>query len=146
MPDNFWLTTFSFITDNARCLLLFYCMLFVICQTFQLLFSFQEFRYLLDDNLELLVKLRDLIIDWVQEGFQEFFQKLHGRFLVLSGRSNNINQDSSLSDSIQMEKVPTGLVLVLAQLCVFVEQSAIPRVTEVLDYCNLMKFMNYNKL
>ncbi|XP_020113910.1 vacuolar protein sorting-associated protein 51 homolog [Ananas comosus] len=89
-----------------------------------------EFRYLLDDNLELLVKLRDLIIDWVQEGFQEFFQKLHGRFLVLSGRSNNINQYSSLSDSIQMEKVPTGLVLVLAQLCVFVEQSAIPRVTE----------------
>lgn len=121
-------------------------MLFVICQAFQLLFSFQEFRYLLDDNLELLVKLRDLIVDWVQEGFQEFFKKLHGRFLVLSGRSNNINQDSSLSDSIQMEKVPTGLVLVLAQLCAFIEQSAIPRVTEVLDYRNLMKFMNYDTL
>lgn len=89
-----------------------------------------EFRQLLDGNLELLAKLRDLIIDWVQEGFQEFFQQLDGHFLLLSGRSNIINQDSSIKDSIPLDKIQTGLVLVLAQLSVFIEQSAIPRITE----------------
>ncbi|XP_073106705.1 vacuolar protein sorting-associated protein 51 homolog [Elaeis guineensis] len=89
-----------------------------------------EFRQLLDGDLELLAKLRDLIIDWVQEGFQDFFQKLYGHFLLLSGRSNITNQDSSITDSIPVDKIQTGLVLVLAQLSVFIEQSAIPRITE----------------
>ncbi|RWR94284.1 vacuolar protein sorting-associated protein 51 [Cinnamomum micranthum f. kanehirae] len=86
-----------------------------------------DFRQLLDDNLQLLARLKDLIIDWVQEGFQEFFRALHDHFILLSGRNTSINQD--LMDG-QGEKVPAGLVLVLAQLSIFIEQSAIPRITE----------------
>ncbi|URE29427.1 Dor1-like family [Musa troglodytarum] len=89
-----------------------------------------EFRQLLDDNLELLAKLRDLIVDWVQEGFQGFFQKLDERFLALCGKGYIANPDSSVIDAIQVDKVQTGLVLVLAQLSVFIEQIAIPRIME----------------
>ncbi|XP_062083592.1 vacuolar protein sorting-associated protein 51 homolog [Humulus lupulus] len=79
-----------------------------------------DFRKLLDDELELLVKLKDWIVDWVQEGFQDFFRKLDDRFLLLSGRNNSSNHDQGLA----------GLVLVLAQLSLFIEQTAIPRITE----------------
>jgi len=71
------------------------------------------------------------MIDWVQEGFQSFFQKLNKEFLLLSGKSNSNNQDASMTYSIHVDKVHTGLVLVLAQLSAFIEQSAIPRITEV---------------
>ncbi|XP_077240800.1 vps51/Vps67 family (components of vesicular transport) protein isoform X2 [Tasmannia lanceolata] len=89
-----------------------------------------EFRQLLDDNLELLAKLRDLIIDWVQEGFQDFFRSLDDHFLLRAGRNTSTNQDPSFIDGTQVDKVLTGLVLVLAQLSIFIEQSAIPRITE----------------
>lgn len=79
----------------------------------------------------MLVKLKDLIIDWVQEGFQDFFQKLDGHFHLLSGRSTGFSQESSTVDFVQIDKVPTVLVLMLAQLCVFIEQTTIPKVTEV---------------
>uniref|UniRef100_A0A0D9VYR3 Vacuolar protein sorting-associated protein 51 homolog n=1 Tax=Leersia perrieri TaxID=77586 RepID=A0A0D9VYR3_9ORYZ len=82
-----------------------------------------------DGNTELLVKLRDLIIDWVQEGFQDFFQKLDGHFHMLSGRSKSFSQEM---EPVQIDKVPTALVLMLAQLCVFIEQTTIPKVTEEL--------------
>lgn len=71
-----------------------------------------------------------MVIDWVQEGFQDFFQKLDGHFHMLSGRSKSPSQEM---ESVQIDKVPTALVLMLAQLCVFIEQTAIPKVTEV--YC-----------
>lgn len=67
----------------------------------------------------------------MQEGFQDFFQKLYEHFFLLSGRGNITNQDSSITDSTPVDKIQTGLVLVLAQLSVFIEQSAIPRITEV---------------
>ncbi|XP_057966548.1 vacuolar protein sorting-associated protein 51 homolog [Malania oleifera] len=89
-----------------------------------------DFRQLLDDNLELLVKMRDLIIDWVQEGFQDFFRSLYDHFLLLSGKNNSNNQDHLPTDLTQGDKVAAGIVLVLAQLSVFIEQSAIPRITE----------------
>ncbi|KAL5795718.1 hypothetical protein ACOSQ2_000538 [Xanthoceras sorbifolium] len=89
-----------------------------------------DFRQLLDDDLGLLVKLRDLTIDWVQEGFQDFFRVLHDQFLLLSGRNNSSGQDQSLMEGAQGDKVLAGLVLVLAHLSVFVEQIAIPRITE----------------
>ncbi|KAJ4727801.1 vacuolar protein sorting-associated protein 51-like [Melia azedarach] len=88
-----------------------------------------DFRQLLDDDLGLLVKLKDLIIDWVQEGFQEFFGALDDRFLLLSGRNNSAGQVQGL-EGTQGDKVLAGLVLVLAQLSVFIEQTAIPRITE----------------
>ncbi|KAM1042364.1 hypothetical protein ACFX13_032150 [Malus domestica] len=89
-----------------------------------------DFRQLLDDNLELLVKLKDLIVDWVQEGFQDFFRALEGHFLLLSGKNSSASQDQGLTEGIQDDKVLAGLVLVLAQVSVFIEQNAIPRITE----------------
>ncbi|KAM0948467.1 putative vacuolar protein sorting-associated protein [Dioscorea sansibarensis] len=88
-----------------------------------------DFRQLIEDNVGL-AKLRDLIIDLVQEGFQDFFQKLEQSFLLLSGRANANNLDSTIVDSIQVDKVQAGLILVAAQLSVFIEQSAVPRIME----------------
>eukprot|EP00268_Persea_americana_P047209 TRINITY_DN4904_c0_g1_i1.p1 TRINITY_DN4904_c0_g1~~TRINITY_DN4904_c0_g1_i1.p1 ORF type:complete len:780 (-),score=143.32 TRINITY_DN4904_c0_g1_i1:167-2506(-) len=88
-----------------------------------------DFRQLLDDSQQLLAKLRDLMIDWVQEGFQDFFRALHNHFLVFSGRNTSIKLDPALMEG-QGVKVLAGLVLVLAQLSIFIEQSAIPRITE----------------
>ncbi|KAL1142817.1 hypothetical protein V6Z11_A11G120700 [Gossypium hirsutum] len=89
-----------------------------------------DFRQLLDEKLGLLVKLRAFIIDWVQEGFQDFFRSLDGCFLLLSGRKNSSSQDQGFSEGALGEKVLAGLVLVLAQLSVFIEQTAIPRISE----------------
>ncbi|XVF80678.1 hypothetical protein PTKIN_Ptkin15bG0093700 [Pterospermum kingtungense] len=89
-----------------------------------------DFRKLLDHESGLLVKLRDFIIDWIQEEFQNFFRALDGRFLLLSGRTNSSSQDQIFIGGAHGEKVLAGLVLVLAQLSVFIEQTAIPRITE----------------
>ncbi|KAF6176538.1 hypothetical protein GIB67_007921 [Kingdonia uniflora] len=90
-----------------------------------------DFRQLLDDKLGLLVKLRDLIIDWVQEGFQDFFRTLEDHFHMLSGRKISTSQNRGFTDGItQGDKMLSGLVLVMAQLSIFIEQSAIPRITE----------------
>lgn len=97
---------------------------FCIIHSFYFPPLFQDFRQLLDDELELLVKLKDRIIDWVQEGFQDFFRKLDDHFLLLSGRNNSSGHDQILA----------GLVLVLAQLSLFIEQTAIPRITEARRY------------
>ncbi|KAI3917290.1 hypothetical protein MKX01_000067 [Papaver californicum] len=88
------------------------------------------FRQLLDDNLEILVKLRDSIVDWVQDGFQQFFKSLDDYFLLISGGNIPTSEDQDSVDATKREKVLAGLVLVLAQLAVFIEQSAIPRITE----------------
>ena len=83
------------------------------------------------------MKLRDLIIDWVQEGFQDFFRKLDDHFLLLSGKTNSTGPDQGLTEGTSLErrtrkdKVLSGLVLVLAQLSIFIEQGGIPRITEV---------------
>uniref|UniRef100_A0A2N9IR06 Vacuolar protein sorting-associated protein 51 homolog n=1 Tax=Fagus sylvatica TaxID=28930 RepID=A0A2N9IR06_FAGSY len=89
-----------------------------------------DFRQILEDNLELLVKLKDLIIDLVQEGFQDFFRALDDHFLLLSGKNNSPSQDQGLTEGTLGDKAFAGLVLVLAQLSVFIEQTAIPRITE----------------
>lgn len=77
------------------------------------------------------MKLRPLLNDWVQEGFQDFFRKLDNHFLLLSGKINSTGQDQGLTEGTQKEKIISGLLVVLAQLSVFIEQSAIPRITEV---------------
>lgn len=89
-----------------------------------------DFRQLLDDSLPLLLRLKDSVVDWAQEGFQDFFRTLYDRFLLLAGKSNSTGQDQVFSEGMQGEKTVAGLVLVLAQLSVFIEQSAIPRITE----------------
>ncbi|KAK4538917.1 hypothetical protein RGQ29_032174, partial [Quercus rubra] len=75
-----------------------------------------DFRQILEDNLELLVNLKDLIIDLVQEGFQDFFRALDDHFLLLSGRNISPSQDQGLTEGTQGDKAFAGLVLVLAQL------------------------------
>ncbi|KAL0420123.1 UNVERIFIED_CONTAM: Vacuolar protein sorting-associated protein 51 [Sesamum radiatum] len=77
---------------------------------------FLEFRRLLDENSGLLLKLRDLTIDWVQEGFQDFFRKLDDYFRLLSGKSNVASQEVNLLERMPGDKIAAGLVLVLAQL------------------------------
>lgn len=89
-----------------------------------------DFRGLLEDNSELFVKLRKLIVDWVQEGFQDFFSALEEHFMLLSGQSNSASQVQGSTGLTQGDKVLAGIVLVLAQLSVFIEQTAIPRITE----------------
>ncbi|XP_011042244.1 PREDICTED: vacuolar protein sorting-associated protein 51 homolog isoform X2 [Populus euphratica] len=88
-----------------------------------------DFRQLLKENLGGL-QLSDLIVDWVQEGFQEFFRALHDQFLLLSGKNKPAIQDENSTNSMQVEKAVPGLVLVLAQLSIFIEQTAISRITE----------------
>ncbi|KAL8522713.1 hypothetical protein ACS0TY_012884 [Phlomoides rotata] len=94
--------------------------------------ALMDFRQLLDENPELLLKLRDLTIDWVREGFQDFFRKLDGYFLLLSGKSNTSFEDVNLIEDMAGDKISAGLVLVLAQLTLYIEQSAIPVITEEL--------------
>ncbi|XP_061969111.1 vacuolar protein sorting-associated protein 51 homolog isoform X2 [Populus nigra] len=88
-----------------------------------------DFRQLLKENLGGL-QLSDLIVDWVQEGFQDFFRALHDQFLLLSGKNKSAIQDENSTKGMQVEKVVPGLVLVLAQLSIFIEQTAISRITE----------------
>ncbi|KAH9653472.1 vacuolar protein sorting-associated protein 51-like [Citrus sinensis] len=103
---------------------------FYISAALKLGFCHLDFRQLLDDDLELLVKLRESILNWVQEGFQDFFRELHGRFLLLSGRNNSSGQVHGVVEGTQGDRILASLVLVLAQLSVFIEQTAIQRITE----------------
>lgn len=92
---------------------------------------FQDVRKILDDDLEILNKLRELISDWVQEGFQDFFKQLQLKFQTFSGRNNLAHiQNHSLVEGSQGDKAFPGLVLVLAQLYAFVDQTAIPQINE----------------
>lgn len=66
----------------------------------------------------------------MQEGFQEFFRALYNRFLLLSGRNKSVGQTQGLTEGLVVDKVLAGLVLVLVQLSAFIEQTAIPKITE----------------
>ncbi|KAF3784016.1 Vacuolar sorting-associated protein, partial [Nymphaea thermarum] len=65
----------------------------------------QDFQQLLDDNLELLAKLKDSIVDWVQEGFQDFFKALNDRFILFCGGNMlTKRKDQKLPDGLQGDK------------------------------------------
>lgn len=89
-----------------------------------------DFRCLLDEDLGLILKLRDMIISWVQEGFQTFFKQLNDRLLLLSGKNVPLAHEQFLAERLQADKVPAGLVIVISQLSVFIERDAISRITE----------------
>lgn len=110
------------------------------------IFELQNFRQLLDENSDLVLKLRDLIIDWVQEGFQNFFWALDDHFVLLSGKSNSASQNLNIPGSIAGDKVRAGLVLVLAQLSLFIEQIAIPRITEASNQIQTIFFFIFSSL
>ncbi|GAU43273.1 hypothetical protein TSUD_36230 [Trifolium subterraneum] len=48
-----------------------------------------DFRKILEDDSGILVRLRELFVDLVQEGFQDFFRQLEDQFLLFSGRNNS---------------------------------------------------------
>lgn len=90
-----------------------------------------DFRKILDDESGILVRLRELFVDLVQEGFQDFFRQLEDQFLLFSGRNNSSAiQVHGLAEGPIFEKAFPGLVLVLAQLSAFIEQTVIPKITE----------------
>ncbi|KVH91230.1 Vacuolar protein sorting-associated protein 51 [Cynara cardunculus var. scolymus] len=89
-----------------------------------------DFCCLLDEDLGLILKLRDMIISWVQEGFQTFFKQLNDRLLLLSGKNVPMAHEQFLAERLQADKVPAGLVLVISQLSVFIERDAVSRITE----------------
>ncbi|KAK7278182.1 hypothetical protein RJT34_23207 [Clitoria ternatea] len=89
-----------------------------------------DFRKILDDDSGILVRLRELILDWVQEELQDFFKQLEDQFLLFSGRNNSAIQAHSLAEGAQSDKAFAGLVLVLSQLSAFIEQTVIPKITE----------------
>ncbi|XP_054800485.1 vacuolar protein sorting-associated protein 51 homolog isoform X2 [Prosopis cineraria] len=95
-----------------------------------------EFCKVLDDDSGLLVRLRELIIDLVKEGFLDFFRQLEDQFHLFS-ESNNSSAipDHSLTQGAQGDKAFAGLVLVLAQLSAFIGQTAIAKITEELEVC-----------
>ncbi|XP_074358537.1 vacuolar protein sorting-associated protein 51 homolog [Apium graveolens] len=86
-----------------------------------------DFRQLLEENLGLLLNLNKLIIEWVHQGFQDLFNKLDNHFRSLSGL--NILA-GGVTECTQSDKLLPGLVLVMAELSKFIEQIAIPRITE----------------
>ncbi|XP_012569964.1 vacuolar protein sorting-associated protein 51 homolog [Cicer arietinum] len=90
-----------------------------------------DFRKILDDDSGILVRLRELFVDLVQEGFQDFFRQLEDQFVLFSGRNNSSAiQVHGLAEGATSEKAFAGLVLVLAQLSAFIEQAVIPKITE----------------
>ncbi|KAJ7977655.1 vacuolar protein sorting-associated protein 51-like [Quillaja saponaria] len=64
--------------------------------------------------------------------FQQILEDSLGLlFLLISGRNScQGSQDQGLTEGAQADRAFAGLVLVLAQLSVFIEQTAIPRITE----------------
>ncbi|KAK7259228.1 hypothetical protein RIF29_24829 [Crotalaria pallida] len=90
-----------------------------------------DVRKILDDNSGILDKLRECIIDWVKECYQEFFRQLEDQFLLFSGRNNSsATLNHGFPEEAQDDKAFAGLVLVLAQLSTFIEKTAIPKISE----------------
>ena len=117
---------------------------FHVQKRFYVFLSSQEFRQLLDENTGIFVKMNDLLIGWIQKGFQDFFRSLESHFLVLSGKTSSWNETEGLVEGKSSEKIHAGLILVLAQLSVVIEQKVIPRIAEVTSltptaWCNKFK-------
>lgn len=71
------------------------------------------------------------MINWVKEGFLDFFRQLEDQFHLFSGSNySSAIQDHSLTQGAQGDKAFAGLVLVLTQLSAFIEQTAVAKITE----------------
>ena len=64
--------------------------------------------------------------------------------MLLSGKNSSFSQSQVLPEATQAEKVVAGLVLVLAQVSVFIEQTAIPRITEARHHCSFLNSFTTN--
>lgn len=109
---------------------IFCCLCFILFHL-RLISLLQDFRKILDHDSGILVSLRESFIDWVQEGFQDFFMQLEDQFLLFSGKNKSpAILDHGLAEGNHGDKAFAGLVLVLAQLSAFIEQTVIPKITE----------------
>jgi len=88
-------------------------------------------KLLLDNSKEYLLRWRDEYIDLVQGGFQDLFTNLVDHFLSLCLKSG-FNSASASPDKLP-EATPS-LVLLLALLSVYIYQTAVPQITEVLHF------------
>jgi hypothetical protein len=91
----------------------------------------QDLKLLLDNSKEYLLRWRDEYIDLVQGGFQDLFTNLVDHFLSLCLKSG-FNSASASPDKLP-EATPS-LVLLLALLSVYIYQTAVPQITEVLHF------------
>ncbi|KAG6557704.1 hypothetical protein Mapa_000469 [Marchantia paleacea] len=92
----------------------------------------RDLRDLLEKCGDLLEGWKDVYIDLVQASFQELFTNLNDHFLHLCSNS----QDQVTAPKSQTAS--QGLVLMLALLSVYIQQTAVPKITEVL--CDHVSF------
>ncbi|MCO5562521.1 hypothetical protein L7F22_016148 [Adiantum nelumboides] len=92
----------------------------------------QDLKELLDDRVKLIVNWRSLYVDLVQCGLQELFVMLNNHFLAMSSSSVHeiSKQDKVTEENKKKIPVSSGLVLLLARLSVYIEQMAVPKITE----------------
>jgi hypothetical protein len=89
-------------------------------------------KELLDDEAKLMINWRSLYVDLVQGGIQDLFVMLNDRFLAMCTSSHdNYKQEGVNDDNRRKLPASSGLVLVLARFSVYVEQFAVPKITEV---------------
>ncbi|KAJ7541180.1 hypothetical protein O6H91_10G049200 [Diphasiastrum complanatum] len=95
----------------------------------------RDLKELLDDSVDLLVKWRDAYVDLVQGGFQDLFTSLIDEFLALPWRNGieRSGQDihEKTASPLSRNAFVPGLMLLLARLSVYIEQIAVPKITEV---------------
>ena len=93
----------------------------------------QNLKELLDDRGDLMVNWRSLYVDLVQGGIQDLFVMLNDRFLAMctSTPHDNSKQEGVPEDSRKKVLASSGLVLLLARFSIYIEQFAVPKITEV---------------
>ncbi|CAM6035674.1 unnamed protein product [Sphagnum compactum] len=92
----------------------------------------QDLKLLLDNSKEYLLRWRDEYIDLVQGGFQDLFTNLVDHFLSLCLKSGF---DSAYASPDKLPEATPSLVLLLALLSVYIYQTAVPQITEVVGTC-----------
>ncbi|CAM6014084.1 unnamed protein product [Sphagnum balticum] len=92
----------------------------------------QDLKLLLDNSKEYLLRWRDEYIDLVQGGFQDLFTNLVDHFLSLCLKSGF---DSASASPDKLPEATPSLVLLLALLSVYIYQTAVPQITEVVGTC-----------
>ncbi|KAH7284565.1 hypothetical protein KP509_34G060300 [Ceratopteris richardii] len=90
-----------------------------------------DLKMLLDDRVNLMIEWRSLYVDLVQGGIQDLFVMLNNHFSVIcfpTGHETS-KQDKGTEDNKKFP-VSSGFVLLLARFSIYVEQTAVPKITE----------------
>ncbi|KAI5067947.1 hypothetical protein GOP47_0016292 [Adiantum capillus-veneris] len=92
----------------------------------------RDLKELLDDRVKLMINWSSLYVDLVQGGLQELFVMLNNHFLAMcSSTIHEISKQDKLTEESK-KKIPvsSGLILLLARISVYIEQMAVPKITE----------------